>query len=817
MLVPGLPPVSLSVLLTPAGKVLLPLEPVLELTGAPYEVDAARGRATVSRPRGEGTASLDLAERTVRAARRGALAADDAVVSAGELLLSAPGIALLLEATAEVDDATLRVVLTRDPPFPRQERLAIRERREREILLGRHAGPRERAASVPFHPRSGGGVLEWGVSSLFPDPVRPSHAYARAGFGVFGGMLQVGGSVHARSPGDAVPGELSGSYLRVFPGSDLLRQLRVGDMVTEGLRARSIRGVGITNAPFARDPLFGEAVFAPQLPPGWEYELYQNGRLLGFSDASAPSPLSVPLQYGSTPVQVRLYGPAGERVESEVVYLVPVLQIPAGRWQYAAGAGACPRQAECETAAYLDLRHGATRWLTLLGGVDRVADTAAVHYRPYAGASLIPAPSWVAEVQGMYRSFARVSLQSYAAGRVSGGGSAGIAYPGSGAVSFLPSEGPRWHLDSSLRLRLGGVAALTRSLDFTGRVEAPLEGEVDRWRLGVAGGVGRVLLETAYESNPTLSGDALFLRATAAVTRGVPRWLAAPVVSGAAGVGSSGLRQWEVSTTLQPPRTIVSLTLRGHEGARSPSLLLGSTVRLGFARAQARAGARNGRAEGGFSLDGATSYGRGAGATPLPYGGLGQAGVTGTVFEDLDGDGARGPGEAGVPGVWVGVGGLRTRTDSTGHYATWSVLPYEVVQVRVDTTTLPDPSWVPATPALLLRPSPHMYTRVEFPLVRTRELAGLLLPGEGVATAGGVTVEITALATGAVQRVPTFSDGEYYVGRLRPGEYEVRVAASSLQALGARAEPEAVRFTVSSAGDEILVEAPPIQLLPREP
>ncbi len=68
-------------------------------------------------------------------------------------------------------------------------------------------------------------------------------------------------------------------------------------------------------------------------------------------------------------------------------------------------------------------------------------------------------------------------------------------------------------------------------------------------------------------------------------------------------------------------------------------------------------------------------------------------------------------------------------------------------------------------------------------------------------------------ATGAVQRVPTFSDGEYYVGRLRPGEYEVRVAASSLQALGARAEPEAVRFTVSSSGDEILVEAPPIQVL----
>ncbi|HEV2149958.1 MAG TPA: hypothetical protein VGR37_21350, partial [Longimicrobiaceae bacterium] len=523
MLVPGVPPLSLPALLTPEGKVLLPLAPVLELTGAPFEVDPERGRATVARPRGRGTATLDLPRRTVTAAERTPLGDDDAVTSAGEIHLSAAAVALLLEAEAEVDESVLRVVLTRDPPFPRQERLSIRERRERELLLARRPEASRQAGAVAFRPRTGGGVLEWGVSSLFPDAVLPSHAYARTGVGVLGGMLQVGASVNARTAGDPALGELTGSYLRVFPGSDLLRQLRVGDFVTEGLRARSLRGVGVTNAPFARDALFGEAVFAPRLPPGWEYELYQNGRLLGFSDASAASPLSVPLQYGSTPVQVRLYGPAGERVESQVVYLVPVLQIPEGRWQYAAGAGACPQRIECESAAYFDLRHGATRWLTLLGGVDRVADTAGVEYRPYGGASVLPAPSWVAEVQGMYRSFARASLQKHAGGTVSGGVSGGIAYPGSGAVTFLPSTGPRWHLDSSLRLHLGGAAGLNRSLDLTGRVEAPLEEEVDRWRVGVASGVGRVLLETAYESNPTLSGDVLFLRATAAVTRGVPR------------------------------------------------------------------------------------------------------------------------------------------------------------------------------------------------------------------------------------------------------------------------------------------------------
>ncbi|HEX2090985.1 MAG TPA: carboxypeptidase-like regulatory domain-containing protein [Longimicrobiaceae bacterium] len=813
--VSGLPPVSVPSLLAPEGKVLLPLHPVLELTGAPFQVDTARARITVARPRGVGTAWLDLPQKALQGAKRVALAPDDAATSEGEIYLSTGRIADLLEAQVEVDLGTLRVILSREPPFPRQERLSIQERRELELILGRGTELRPRPLSVPFHPRTGGGVLEWGVSSLFPDPVIPSHVYARVGLGVLGGMLQLGANANARSAGEPALGEVTGSYLRVFPESNLLRQFRIGDIVTEGLRARSIRGVSVTNAPFARDALFGEAIFAPHLPPGWEYELYQNGRLLGFSDAASQSPLAVPLQYGSTPVQVRLYGPAGERVVSEVVYLVPVLQIPAGRWQYATGAGACPRD-ECESVAYFDLRHGATRWLTLLGGVDRLDDTAGVTYRPYTGASILPAPAWVAEVQTMHRSFVRASVQNYGAGKISGGASAGIAYPGSGAVSFLPTPGKRWHLDTTLRLRLQGTA-LNRSLDLSGRVEGPLQGAVDRWRLTVATGVRRVLVETAYESNVTESGDILFLRGTAAISRGLPRWLEAPVVSAAAGVGASGLRQWELSTTIQPAGTILSLTARGHAGTRSPSLLIGSTIRLGFGRAQARVGTRNGRAEGGIAVDGGVAFGEQRGVTPLPFGGMGQAGVSGEVFQDLDGNGVRGPGDPPVPDVYVGVGGLRTRTGGTGRFATWSVLPYEVVQVRVDTTTLPDPSWVPATPSVLLRPSPHVYSRVDFPLVRTRELAGVLVGGEEIPTVGGVTVEIVQRSTGEVQRIPTFSDGEYYITRLRPGEYEIRVASSSLQALGARAEPESVRVDVPFSGDNPLVEAPPIQLLKRTP
>jgi hypothetical protein len=69
-------------------------------------------------------------------------------------------------------------------------------------------------------------------------------------------------------------------------------------------------------------------------------------------------------------------------------------------------------------------------------------------------------------------------------------------------------------------------------------------------------------------------------------------------------------------------------------------------------------------------------------------------------------------------------------------------------------------------------------------------------------------------ADGAVsQRVLTFSDGTFYIGRIRPGQYQARVSESSLRALGARASPAVTTFTVPAAGTDPLVEIPAIRLV----
>jgi hypothetical protein len=159
------------------------------------------------------------------------------------------------------------------------------------------------------------------------------------------------------------------------------------------------------------------------------------------------------------------------------------------------------------------------------------------------------------------------------------------------------------------------------------------------------------------------------------------------------------------------------------------------------------------------------------------------------VFRDVDGDGKLGGADEPVANASVRIGGLVTRTDARGRYAIWNVLPYEAVNVRIDTLSLEDPGWVPALPARALRPSPQQYTQVEFGLVRTRELTGVLVPGPKLATTAGVGLELrdvegarcTRHARSATARSTSAACGR---------ALSLTLAASSATALGIATPPQ---------------------------
>jgi hypothetical protein len=297
------------------------------------------------------------------------------------------------------------------------------------------------------------------------------------------------------------------------------------------------------------------------------------------------------------------------------------------------------------------------------------------------------------------------------------------------------------------------------------------------------------------------------LAPTIQLGRGIFRRLAYPIIRLEAGLQQGHLVQWETALSLQPGRGFVSITLRHAPGIAGTQLTVGGSYALGLGRIIGRMSRHGDRIDGGYSATGAVAFGSVRRATPLEYGGLGLSGVEGHVFRDVDGDGRLGAQDEAVSGVRIRVGGLVTRTDERGRYSLWNVMPYQPVNVRIDTLSLEDPGWVPALPARALRPSPQQYTQVEFGLVRTREVTGSLLPGAGIGTTAGIGLELRDMEGGALHAARSFSDGAFYFSRVRPGRYRLTLASSSAAALGIAVPPQ-VDVVVPPTGDDIVDIAP---------
>lgn len=821
----GIAPLSVPVLVTPRGKFLLPVRALLDPLALPYRIATDSGVLRVSRPAGIGTASLWWgANPRLEVVTTTPADSDDVYVDGASVFVAANRLAELIEGTIDVDVGTLTIALKRDGGFPTQIKLDARQRRRQEAMLAGADDSGEPTGTVPFRPRSGAGVVEWAMGGPLRRTSAPSTLDLRGGLGLYGGMLQLHGMVLVGSAeGGANVLDREASYRRVFPGHRWVQQIQVGSVLGEGAEARPMQGITVTNAPFVRGLRFDDVAFSRPLPPGWEYEVYEGGRLVGFADESRSAPMSVPLRYGTTPLRVKLYGPAGEVVESTVSYVIPIEQLRDGEWQYAAGAGRCVQQ--CSGLWYADLRHGFSRALTIQAGADAQRDSGWRAVRPYGAVSYLPAPGWTAGVQARRHSYVRGSVQSFTDGHVTGGVTAGLNLPGEGGVAVSTGTDAIWFAQSSLRIR-GVFPQLTeRAFILSSRVEAPQHGGVSQWDHSVSVPIRVGMLEVGVQSDPfaIVRGAPLgppLVRFAPTIALGGPlfRRLAYPVVRLEAGLQRERLVQWEGAVSMQPGRGFVSIALRHAPGLGGTQLTVGGSYALGLGRVIGRMSRHADKVEGGYSASGAVAFGSVRRVTPLEYGGLGLSGVEGHVFRDIDGDGRLGADDEPVSGVTVRIGGLLARTDARGRYSLWNVLPYQPVNVQLDTLTLQDPAWVPALPTRALRPSPQQFTRVEFALVRTREITGTLQAGARTAMPAGVGLELRDGSSGALYTARSFSDGAFYFSRVRPGRYRLTLAASSATALGLGAAPS-VDVEVGAVGDDV-VDLPPILLeraVPAEP
>jgi len=184
------------------------------------------------------------------------------------------------------------------------------------------------------------------------------------------------------------------------------------------------------------------------------------------------------------------------------------------------------------------------------------------------------------------------------------------------------------------------------------------------------------------------------------------------------------------------------------------------------------------------------------GVAPGPS--LERSGLSGRVFMDLNANGIRDVGEPAVANAHVLVGSLSARTDSSGAYRVWDLVPFEPVIVSLDSVSLDSPLFVPLFARTSIVRGP-IASAVSTSGGRSRRHRGPSRPQRRGSR------RRDAHSHGSAQRHPahlvTFNDGAFYLMGVKPGDYELTVAEQVLDALAVDAEP--VRFSLAPTASGI--------------
>jgi hypothetical protein len=741
------------------STLLLPLGPV-------FDVAEVRQDTVVPGCRWEGTLEPDHLRLAVstegRFLRRGerawALSATDASWDGRELFVTVAVLQRLLDVTMDINWTELVVLMRHTDALPavrRQER----ERRRSRLL----AEASQSATAVPLEaptPLVDGAVLDWAAASDLRQPLGTAGFDLGVGADIAAGGLRIAHSERHTSIGRYAL--TRASWVRAWPQGRWLRQLRLGDVSTTGPQPFEQLGVALTNAPYLRPATFGVMTLDGSAPAGWDIDVYRDHALLASQQIDPLGTFAVPVvaHYGSNPLTVTAYGPHGEIIQDRRAFLVTEDRLPNGHFEYGVSAGTCTAL-PCHFQLNADSRFALGETTTLRAGVTYLSrDSITRRVYPYATLSAAP----------------RLSL------------SLGLnLVPGVLAAAnlrFVPSP--------DLSVMLGHTAFTTDQPDpvfGVGSLRHQTDADVfwrparrdgasflrGRFLSQASAGTGRSYL-TITATQPL--SEARFIGVSVAGALLLQRFgeplrnvfvrasLSAAFDSAFTGLGISVARQFSHALRIE-------IAPQWHRRVGFQLSLSISTALSGMRAVQSAAYDRQLGMQGLQTLEGSVLWDARDRQLTLADGrSLDRAGVSGVIYYDENGNGVRDPGEAGVQGARVQIGPQAAWTDSSGHFASWDLMPFEPADVQIDSLSLSSPLWMPSATHYTVLPAPNTYRRIELPLVPVGEASGTIThAGRPVR---GVRVRLVPVR-GATFETTTFEDGGFYVLGIRPGRYRVLV------------------------------------------
>lgn len=805
------------------GGVLLSLDEVARALEFPITVDLGAGQATGWFLNKNRRFSLDVARREIVVEGR-ADSFDPSLVElhSDGIYVDATLFGRWFPIDIEFDLARLIINVTSREPLPIEQRLE-REKARARLKRGGAARPVYPRVVAPYR------FLGW----PFID--------ANSNFNYRGGVLEgreaqysglISGDLCYMSSVLFVAGDddsLTDARLtlgRSDPDGNLLgpfhaRSLNFGDIFSPQIplisRSRAGRGAEISNFPLSRASEFDRTILRGELPLNWEVELYRNEVLLDFHLPRADGRyefIDVPLLYGLNVLRLVFYGPQGQKREEVQRILVGPGLVRPGKLYY--------RLAANQQDKYL----------------FRVRE-----------------PVWEDELEGKGRFFAEYELGIGRAFSVSGGGASLPFEEGRRHYASLGLRtailGAFARLDVSQEYRGGTALQLATQVNFLGHnlfvehgrffdfasewireerdpVESltrlRLDGVIPLWPLprmpfSVTGDLER--RESGRTRTNVLNRLSMFLLGIS-----VSNTLNVSQSSGGGAetttrvdgslLVSGRLKRLSLRAQLNyeppPDHRFISVALTG--GYEIPqNFLLRLTANrqlLDDRRVSYSVGLNRAFDAFLFGVDGryeddenftvrlsiSFSFGWQPHSKRLLFqsrkmGKNGAASVR--VFLDKNQNGRFDAGDRPLPGVRLRHRGRAVKeTDANGVVFIPDLSSYRPTDITIDVGSLEDPYWIPTSEGVTVIPRPGKSVLLEFPIIATGEVDGMVYLRRGTSINGVSNVELQLVNTKGkiVQQVKTAYDGFYLFTLVPPGRYTVRVSPDQVKRLNLAQPPD---------------------------
>lgn len=681
-----------------------------------------------------------------------------------------------------------------------------------------------------------GGFLDYSLSSNIQPDVTSFNYSSSIGLQLLGGDLQGNAFGNVASGVSA----LETNNLRwrtIIRETPWISTIAVGQSTMDGVFMNRYTGIRITNEPVEPRRFFDEFEIQGTTMPQSEIELYLNNGLIDFKQADELGNYRflTPLFYGSSQLDLRIYGPTGQIVTQSSRIQVPFTFNPKGEFNYRINAGVLDNTIIGSTIRnkmfQVNGSYGLTKWLTSKVGVEYFSEeigTGTPFYTAILSGRL--SSNYIVSIEGVSNAYYRTTLNAI----YPSAASINLDYTDfyAGESIFNSSNNDR-QLTSSVFIPLRifklpfnfRLSNFSRSREGTTTNSIRLDVNTRINKLNLRAGYSDRLIDTFNPLNST-QGNTLEGSITYSISRNpnIPTVLRGTFLRGQ-------LRFLPEQNQLQNAEFLFSKNvfkigrLQVSMGRNFTSNF--NTIRANFVIDFKRVRSNTTVTTIRNTVSSTQSFRGSIGYDPnfnnllfTARDQVGRSGAAVQLFVDRNASGVYDEGDELLPDVSMRIGrnGSQFMYKNGVLYYT-QMRPYFRYNMEMNTATIKNPMLVPELDKFSMITDPNSFKAIRVPFNVSGVMEGMVErqyndgQTQGI---GGLKVLLNEKGESETKELRTFSDGSFYEYPISPGQYNIKVDPTQLNLLQTRSLPEEIDFEIKVTPDGDYIEGINFRLLPLE-